>query len=384
MDPIQKLIDLSSQMHLEPAEDTGCPQIPTQKKDAVHITQAIMPGGKTLPMLKTLLTSACERNCYYCPFRAGRDFHRATFKPEELAKTFMALHSGGLVQGMFLSSGIVAGGVRTQDKLIETAEILRYKLGFLGYLHLKLMPGAEFAQVERTMQLADRVSVNLEAPNAFRLEQLAPRKEFIDELLQPLKWVEQIRREQPSMKGWNGRWPSTTTQFVVGAVGESDLELLSTTETLYQQMRLKRAYFSRFNPARDTPLENHPAESPLREHRLYQSSFLLRDYGFSLEDLPFDQNGRLPENMDPKMAWASMNLAQKPIEINSASREELLRVPGLGPKSAQAILASRRQSQRIRIQDLEDLRKIGVNPSRAAPFILLNGKRPAYQLSLWG
>ena len=146
---------------------------------------------------------------------------------------------------------------------------------------------------------------------------------------------------------------------------------------------MKRAYYSRFRPEKDTPLENLPAESPLREQRLYQSSFLLRDYGFSLEELPFDQNGQLPRQSDPKFAWARLNLVEKPVEINSATRDELMRVPGLGPKSADAILTSRRQGGLIRLQDLGDLRKIGVNPARAAPFILLNGKRPAYQPSLW-
>jgi predicted DNA-binding helix-hairpin-helix protein len=383
MDAIRQLIDLSSQMHLEPAEDIGCPQLPTRKKEAVFISHAVMPGGKTLPMLKTLLTSACERNCYYCPFRAGRDFRRATFKPDELARTFMALHKAGMAQGMFLSSGVVNGGIHTQDQLIKTAEILRYKMGFRGYLHLKVMPGSERTQVERSMQLADRVSVNLEAPNTKRLQLLAPGKEFIEELLEPLRWIDEIRRTQSPSINWNGRWPSTSTQFVVGAVGESDLELLSTTEFLYSQVHLKRAYYSKFNPVADTPLENHLPESPLREHRLYQSSFLLRDYGFSLEELPFDQSGQLPRQLDPKLAWAHMNLAEKPVEINSASREELLHIPGLGPKSADAILTYRRQGQRVQVQDLSDLQKIGVNPTRAAPFILLNGKRPAYQLSLW-
>jgi predicted DNA-binding helix-hairpin-helix protein len=383
MDAIRQLIDLSSQMHLEPAEDIGCPQLPTRKKDAVFISHAVMPGGKTLPMLKTLLTSACERNCYYCPFRAGRDFRRATFKPDELARTFMALNQAGMAQGMFLSSGLVNGGIHTQDQLIKTAEILRYKMGFRGYLHLKVMPGSERTQVERSMQLADRVSVNLEAPNTKRLQLLAPGKEFIEELLEPLRWIDEIRRTQSSSKNWNGRWPSTSTQFVVGAVGESDLELLSTTEFLYRQVHLKRAYYSKFNPVADTPLENHLPESPLREHRLYQSSFLLRDYGFSLEELPFDQSGHLPRQLDPKLAWAHLNLAEKPVEINSASREELLHIPGLGPKSADAILTYRRQGQRVQVQDLSDLQKIGVNPTRAAPFILLNGKRPAYQPSLW-
>jgi predicted DNA-binding helix-hairpin-helix protein len=383
MDALEQLRNLSAQMHLEPAEDTGCPQLPTRKKDGLHVSDAVLPNGRRMALLKTLLTSACERNCYYCPFRAGRDFRRATFKPDEMAGTFLGLHKAGIAEGLFLSSGVFDGGVRTQDQLIATAEILRRKLGYRGYLHLKLMPGAQKDQVEQAMRLADRVSVNLEAPNTQRLALLAPRKEFLEELLQPLRWVEEIRRTRPAYLGWNGRWPSTTTQFVVGAVGESDLELLSTTEHLYSQARLKRAYYSAFRPIHDTPMENLPAEDPLREHRLYQSSFLLRDYGFSLEEMPFDQGGNLPLETDPKLAWAKANLAGKPVEINLAGREELLRVPGFGPKSAETILAARRQSQRPRLHDLADLRKIGVNPTRAAPYILINGKRPEYQPALW-
>jgi predicted DNA-binding helix-hairpin-helix protein len=167
---------------------------------------------------------------------------------------------------------------------------------------------------------------------------------------------------------------------VVGAVGDTDLELLSTTQFLYQNLRLKRAYYSAFNPIPDTPLENQPATSPLREHRLYEASFLLRDYGFGLEELPFDPRGNLPQNTDPKLAWAQAHLSERPIEINQADRQELLRVPGIGPKGVNAILSARRQT---RLQDLAELRGLGINPKRAAPFILLNGVRPAYQPSFW-
>jgi predicted DNA-binding helix-hairpin-helix protein len=309
---------------------------------------------------------------------------RATFKPEEFAHTFMALHKSGAAEGIFLSSGVVNGGMRTQDQLIQAAEVLRFKLSYRGYLHLKIMPGAERAQVERAMQLADRISINLEAPNTQRLQKLAPGKQFIEELLEPLKWANEIRRSQPQHLGWNGRWPSTVTQFVVGGVGESDVELLTTTEQLHRKLRLGRAYFSAFSPIHDTPMENQAPTSPVREHRLYQSSFLIRDYGFSVEELPFEPDGNLPLNMDPKTAWAGSNLANSPIEINRASRQELMRIPGIGPLSADAILSSRLQGQRIKFHHLSDLRKIGVNPNRAAPFILLDGKRPAYQLKLFG
>jgi predicted DNA-binding helix-hairpin-helix protein len=349
------------------------------KKSSLGIFQAAMPGGKRAPLLKTLLTSACERDCFYCPFRAGRDYRRATFKPEEMASVFHQMHRGGLVQGLFLSSGIAGGGMRTQDRLLDTAEVLRRKHNFAGYLHLKIMPGAERDQVLRAMQLADRISINLEAPNTERLGRLAPHKAFLEELLKPLQWAEEIRRSQPGHQGWKGRWPSTVTQYVVGGAGENDLEILSTTAYLTRQLRLARTYFSAFSPVPDTPLENLAPENPWREHRLYQASFLFRDYGFDLEDMPFDAGGNLPLGADPKLAWAQANLAETPVEVNRAERRDLLRVPGIGLKGAEAILAARRRG---RLRDLGDLQKIGVLAARAAPYVLLDGRRPPLQLAL--
>jgi predicted DNA-binding helix-hairpin-helix protein len=388
MDAIQRLKLLSAQMHLEPAEDNRClpaaknPRV-TTKRDALYISQGVLPNGKRIQLLKTLLTSVCERNCYYCPFRAGRDLRRATFKPQELAYTFMALYKAGIAEGIFLSSGMANGGVNTQEKMLDTAEILRKRLAYQGYLHLKIMPGVEYGQVERAMQLADRVSINLEAPNSERLLKLAPHKEFIQELLEPLRWINQIRRNSPGRLAWKGYWPSSVSQFVVGGAGESDAELIHTSEFLFKKLGVKRTYYSAFTPIPETPLENLPATTPQRELRLYQASFLLRDYHFSLEDLPFDPDGNLPLKQDPKAAWAQAHLVERPVDINLAEPEQLLRVPGIGPKSTQAILAARQQGQRIRLHDLTDLHRLGVNTKRAAPFILVDGKRPAHQLSLW-
>jgi len=292
----------------------------------------------------------------------------------------MKLNQSNMAQGIFLSSGIAAGGANTQNKILDTAEILRNKFGFRGYLHLKIMPGAEKGQVERMMQLADRVSVNLEAPNTERLAKLAPHKIFIEELLRPLKWVEEIRRSQPAYKFWNGKYPSTVTQFVAGGSDESDLELLTTTSWLMKNVRLTRAYYSAFFPIRDTPLENKAAIDPLREHRLYQASFLLRDYGFDLEEMPFLQNGNLPLPTDPKLAWAQQNLKEKPLEINKADKRELLRIPGIGPKNADAILLARRSGK---LRDLTALRKLGVIVARVTPFVLLDGKRADTQLVMF-
>src|SRR5690349_8090559 len=385
MDQLETLQSLSEQMELEHAEESRSepakPACFTPKEQrAVFVHPAQLPNGKQVKLLKTLLSSACERDCYYCPFRAGRDFRRATFKPQEFAELFMKLHQSSMAEGIFLSSGIAAGGANTQNKILDTAEILRKRLGFKGYLHLKIMPGAEKGQVERLMQLADRVSINLEAPNTERLAKLAPHKTFVEELFRPLRWVEEIRRSQPAYKFWNGKYPSTVTQFVAGGSDESDLELLTTTNWLMKNVRLKRAYFSAFHPIRDTPLENKAAVDPIREHRLYQASFLLRDYGFDLEEMPFAQDGNLPLPTDPKLAWAKQNLTQKPLEINKADRRELLRIPGIGPKNADTIIAARRISK---LRDLTSLRKLGIVVARAAPFLLLDGQRPESQLVLF-
>ncbi len=388
MDNVQKLQLFAQHMDLEPAEEVG--ERPSVRHLATApcgieepeplIYHAKMPGGKTIPLLKTLLSSACERNCNYCPFRAGRNFRREAFKPEEMAKTFMDLYRAGIADGLFLSSGIIGGGVKTQDRLIETAEILRHKHQYRGYLHLKVMPGAEKAQVARLMQLVNRLSVNLEAPNDKRLADLAPMKQFFKELVRPLQWIEEIRQTQPAHLGWNGRWPSSVTQFVVGAVGETDLELLSTAEYLYKHLSLQRAYFSAFNPVPDTPLEHLPRASKLRQHRLYQASFLFRDYGFDLEEMPFTDSGNLPLDTDPKTAWAQVALRDAPIEVNRAEKEALLRIPGIGPKGAETILRARRRST---LREVGDLQAIGVQTKRLKPFVLLDGKRPSYQLPLF-
>jgi predicted DNA-binding helix-hairpin-helix protein len=378
VDTYEKLQLLSSQMHLEPAEDLACIHVSERKQDKISVSSAVLPNGKRISLLKSQLSTVCERNCNYCPFRAGRDFQRATFRPDEFAKVFMSLYRAKIAEGIFISSGIVKNSVFTQDKLIETAEILRNFHQFRGYIHLKIMPGSEFAQVERAMQLADRVSINLEGPNTKCLEKLAPKKHFIEELLQPLKWINQIRHTQSAKKGWDGHWPSSVTQFVISAVGETDLELLSTTEYLYNQVQLKRTYFSSFNPIPDTPLENIPPGSPLREHRLYEASFLLRDYGFCLEEMPFGKDGHLPQDVDPKMAWAQQNLIDHPLEINKVDKNELLRIPGIGPKSVRSILSVRTTKT---IRHIEELRSFGVNVNRASKYILINGKIPAQQLA---
>jgi len=367
-------------MHLEPAEDVGCSQLSTRQSNSIQVSSAVLPNGKRISLVKTLMTSVCERNCYYCPFRSDRDFRRASFQPNELAQIFINLHRAKIADGLFLSSGVVGGSIRTQDQILATAEILRYKMNYRGYMHLKIMPGAQKAQVEQAMMLADRVSINLEAPNTSHLLKLAPKKRFLDELLQPLRWINDIRQNKSPHTSWKGRWPSSITQFVVGGVDESDLELLATTEKLHQHMGIARVYFSAFNPISDTPLENRRPTPKMRQHRLYQASFLLRDYGFSLEEMPFVGTGDLPLGIDPKLAWAQSNLKHKPIEINRAPKEILLRIPGIGPKGAHQIMQARREHP---LRDLSTLTKIGILAKKAAPFLLLDGHRPPVQLHLF-
>jgi predicted DNA-binding helix-hairpin-helix protein len=337
------------------------------------ISEVTTPHGKK-PVLKAMMTTACEKNCFYCPFRAGRSqTQRITFTPDEMAQSFDTLQRANLVDGMFLSSGIIKGGATAQDKIIDTAEILRKKYSYRGYIHLKVMPGAEHDQIRRAMQLADRVSINLEGPTPQRLEALAPKKDYWDEIFTRVQWISQLRQAERLRA-------DVVTQFVVGAVGDTDLELLQISEILYNQHKLRRAYYSAFHPVAHTPFENLIPTLPQRELRLYQASFLLRDYGWSVEDLPFGRDTNLPLHTDPKLAWATENLHSAPVEINRAERAELLRVPGIGPKTADAIL---RERTRRRIREVSHLAALGLRDARRAlPYILLDGQAPPRQMAL--
>ena len=379
-DTMTRLIQVSNETLYEPAGD----QPQQERRHASYqsqslaecITNVATPKGAK-PILKTMITTACERNCHYCPFRAGRSkMKRLTFTPDELASSLDTLQRAGKVQGMFLSSGIIKGSITTQDKIIDTAEIVRNRYKYRGYLHLKVMPGIQYAQLYRLMQLADRVSVNLEGPTQERLNALAPKKDFISELLSMLHLADKIRREHPEQK-----LAGTVTQFVVGAVGDTDAELLSLSYDLYRNAGLTRAYYSGFSPIIQTPFENLAPTDPLREHRLYQASFLLRDYGWSVEDLPLLHNGNMELAFDPKKAWAERYLREAPLEIMTARRDQLLRIPGIGPKGADAIIRARRLGH---LTDLAHLHQLNIRaPEQSAPYILLDGHRPAMQMKLF-
>jgi predicted DNA-binding helix-hairpin-helix protein len=334
---------------------------------------AALPNGRRVALLKVLQSNLCENDCFYCANRRSRETHRCEFGPEELAAAFDDLVRRRRAEGLFLSSAVCRSTARTMQQMIATVELVRFKYHFSGYVHLKLLPGCEQAAVERAVQIADRVSVNLEAPSAERLRRLSADKVFERDLLQPMRWAKQFRDQDM------GAGASLTTQFVVGAAGESDHEILVRVERLRHEMDLTRVYFSAFRPISDTPLENLPGTPLIRQHRLYQSDYLFRHYGFAVRDLIFDDSGNLCTDMDPKMAWAMEHPEVFPIEVNRAGRQLLLRVPGIGPRSAARILHMRR---RDKLRHMGDLRAVGAVASRAAPFILLDGQRTPQQLSL--
>jgi predicted DNA-binding helix-hairpin-helix protein len=272
-----------------------------------------------------------------------------------------------------------------QERMVQTVEILRKKYQFNGYIHLKILPGVSAAAMEQSLMLADRVSINMEAPNPTRLKKLSRMKDFIG-MLGQLKWIKDRKLAHPNLIR-----AGTITQFVVGAADESDQEILSATERLYQDLNLRRAYFSAFSPIPDTPLKNHLPTPLLREHRLYQADWLMRFYGFKMHELILDDAGNLPLEQDPKQVWALAHQNFFPLEVNTAPYELLLRVPGIGPISANRIVAIRRSCS---ITDLGQLTRIGVAAKRAASYLLLKGRllvtvaphrtriKPA-QLDLW-
>jgi len=335
------------------------------------IHHAALPGRGSVPLFKVLLTNVCTNDCAYCANQIGRDRPRASFQPEQLAKLFIELYAKGLVRGLFLSSGIAGSASRTMESMIDTVGILRHHYEFAGYVHLKILPGASFDCVEESCKLADRVSVNMEAPTAQYLAKLSSKKDLHRDIVERMRWVKQLTAANEKLV------PSgQTTQFVVGAAGETDQDLLRTTSALYREMELRRVYFSAFRPVRGSPLEELHATSPAREHRLYQVDWLLRVYGFSLREveLALGASGNLPLGKDPKLVIANKQPWLFPVDINRASYDELLRVPGIGPVSARRIIEARREHS---IFSLDQLRKMRVSTKWAVPFIWFQGMFPS-------
>lgn len=355
--------------------------IPQHKLEDMEIFHAQMGGGKTIPLLKTMLTTFCENNCNYCAFRRDRDFQRVGFSPDEMAGLFMKVFRKGLVKGLFLSSGIAGSAIRSQDRLLDCVSILRKKYGFRGYIHLKLLPGVQDTQIAESLKLADRVSINIEGPNEAVLAKLAPQKKFNDELVGGLDSIHRITNEELENMEPARKRTSLTTQLVMGAVGESDSEILQTTHYLYSKLKLARVYYSAFSPTPRTPFDQLPPLPHLRHARMYQASFLLRDYGFDFEELPFSMDGNLRTENDPKLIWARENLAGSPVDITKADIGQLMRLPGIGRINAKRILEERVKTG---IRSSQDLVRMGISMKRCAPFILIRGKQLEYQPELIG
>ena len=354
---------------------------------AVNISQVRVPGGKPTHLMRVMQTNACSLSCGYCPTFCGGKVRRTALGPDQVARTFMDAHRAGLAQGLFLTSGVPGRPVRATDRMLATLDVLRTREDFHGYVHIKLLPGAEPAQVEEATRLATRVSVNLEGPGDAYVRHLAREKDFSGDLLPKLEHAGRLFLEAryARAEGQARRVGSTTTQFVVGAAGERDREILSVVAGLERRRLLHHAHFSAFQPVVGTPFENLPPTPARRELRLYQADHLLRDYGFGFDELAFETDGNLSLDHDPKTAWAHAHPEHFPLEVTRAARELLVRVPGVGPVAARRLVAARRRTP---LRFGADLRAAGVDLARAGWYLTLNGRRlaaapPASQLRLF-
>jgi predicted DNA-binding helix-hairpin-helix protein len=338
------------------------------------------------------MTNACSYNCHYCPMRRDRNLPRTLLKPEELVRIFLGARQRGWVDGLFITTGIPSNPVRVMDDLITALELLRERHRFAGYIHVKLVAGAQQAQIERLTALASRVSVNLEAPCGQTLAQIAPEKSLavsVDNLERVRSLVLAERTARAHGRPADPLHPmgvaGMTMQFVVGATPDSDRTLIETVGRLQARGGIHHAHFSAFRPITDTPMESVPAAPALREHRLYQADYLLHDYGFTPDEVVFGPEGNLPLNVDPKTAWALSHPEHFPVEVTAAEYETLVRVPGIGPVVARRLITERRSTV---LRGLADLRRLGVVTTRAAGFITLRGRqleriRWTEQLGFW-
>ncbi len=341
--------------------------------------------GMRMSLLRILMTNACTFTCHYCPMRRDRQMPRTLLKPEELVRIFLGARQRGWCEGLFITTGIPGRPLHVMDELIKALELLRERHRFAGYIHVKCVPGGDPAQIERLTALASRVSLNFEAACGASLAQIAPDKSFTTTLgtfEQVRKLVLEERQEQAAGKPRDPLHPGgaagMTMQFVVGATPESDSQLLSTVAELQAGGGVHHAHFSAFRPISNTPMENVPAAPALREHRLYQATYLMGSYGFSADEVVFEPGGNLPLGLDPKAAWALAHPERFPVEITTASRAELVRVPGIGPVVARRIVSERGDTL---IRGLADLRKLGVIATLAGGFITNRGRR--LQTSSW-
>lgn len=340
------------------------------------ICHSFSADGRCISLLKILMTNECIYDCKYCINRCSNDVPRATFTPEEICTLTMEFYRRNYIEGLFLSSGILNNPTYTMELLYRTLYLLRNKYRFNGYVHVKAIPGADARLIQMTGFLADRMSVNLELPTAEGLRELAPNKHR-KTILTPMRQIQNgimenkkdlvVYRNAPKFSSGG-----QSTQMIIGATPENDYQILNVAESLYEKFDLKRVFYSAFVKVNeDKKLPSLPGGPPLlREHRLYQADWLLRFYGFKASELLDEQRPFFNVMLDPKEDWAVRHLECFPVEINRAPYEVLLRVPGVGVKSAQRIVSARRTARLT----FTDLKKIGVVLKRAIYFITCEGR----------
>ena len=347
--------------------------------EGMGICHAYAPDGRCISLLKLLLTNHCVFDCHYCINRKSSNVRRAKFTPQEVVDLTLSFYRRNYIEGLFLSSGIIKNSNHTMEQLIEVGRILREEHDFRGYIHLKTIPEADPELVYRAGLYADRVSINVELPTVAGLTRLAPDKnaDVIEGAMSHLKSsIAEAKDARKRFKSAPRFAPAgQSTQMIVGADGASDCDIVGKASSLYGQFRLRRVYYSAFSPIPDAsavlPLQRPPL---IREHRLYQSDWLMRFYGYRPDEVQqaADADGMLPLDIDPKLAWALKFREQFPVDVNRAPREALLRVPGLGTRAVGAILAARRH----RTLRLDDVAKLTVSITKLRPFIVAADWRP--------
>ncbi len=343
---------------------------------AAGICHSFSADGRCVSLLKILFTNECIYDCKYCINRRSNDVPRASFTPDEICELTIQFYRRNYIEGLFLSSGILYSPTYTMELIYEAVHKLRTLYRFQGYIHVKAIPGADAEIVHRLGLLADRMSVNLELPTAEGLKRLAPNKHRKN-ILSPMRQIQQGITQNKNEIAVYRHAPSfvpagQSTQMIIGATPESDYQIMMVAESLYKKFDLKRVYYSAFvSVNEDKELPALPGGPPLlREHRLYQADWLLRFYGFEAQELLSERKPNFNVLLDPKADWALRHLELFPVEINRADYRMILRVPGIGVKSAQRIMRARRNGS----LNFNDLKKIGVTLKRALYFITCSGK----------
>jgi len=371
-----EILSADAQYDLACACGSGKDEHRRQSADGKWIYPVTLPNGGKSTLFKTLISNVCSSDCKYCPLREQMDIRRCSLRPEETAKVFLDYYNQRKVFGLFLSSGVLGSADATMDRLNGVAKILRKKYGFKGYIHLKIIPGASTAAIEEALFLASAVSLNIETPGEKSLAKLSKKKNYIRDIIEPIKLISKLVGRGSKYEGIK-----QTTQFIVGAAGESDAQIVKYMYGLYERLRMNRVYFSAYQKGLgDESIAGELSRGPrdgqarlerssdifIREHRLYQVDFLLRKYGFAETDIIFDENGNLALATDPKEAWAMRHPEFFPVNVNRASRFSLLRVPGLGPVTVKRILQQRKKN---RINHLENIGKLGLRLEKARKYL---------------